>query len=310
MKIAASILAFFIFVLAISSLFLNKNIPKRTPSPESKSQQESKATILLGGDVMLARSVMTKSIKAGDYAYPFSKIADFTKDADIFFVNLENPIVSGCPKTDSGFKFCADPKMIEGLLFAGVDVVTLANNHAGNYGQEGIEETKKFLDQSGIKFVGFDNLETIKVGDIKIGLLGLDFLTNTPKDSDFKLISESKKEVDFLVVGIHWGVEYRYEPESYQKELAKKIIESGADAIAGHHPHWVQKIEYIEGKPIYYSFGNLVFDQMWSEETKKGLLVKLTVNKNGKIVNEEFIKTYMSAFAQPELVPRPGFEPG
>ncbi len=302
MKIAASILVIFIFVLAISSLFLNKNVPKTTPLSKSKLQQELTATILLGGDVMLARSVMIESIKTGDYAYPFRKIANLTKSADIFFVNLENPIVSGCPKTDSGFKFCTDPKMIEGLLFAGVDVVTLSNNHASNYGQEGIEETKKILDQSGIKFVGFDNLETIKVGDIKIGFLGFDFLTNTPKDLDFKLISESKKEVDFLVVGIHWGVEYKSEPEIYQKDLAKKIVESGADVIAGHHPHWVQKIEYLEGKPIYYSLGNLVFDQMWSEETKKGLLVKLTVNKKGKIINEEFIETYMNAFVQPELV--------
>ena len=86
-----------------------------------------------------------------------------------------------------------------------------------------------------------------------------------------------------------------------QRDWATFMVEAGADVIAGHHPHWVQEIEYIDEVPVYYSLGNFVFDQMWSEETKKGLVVKLTF-EDGEIVNEELLPTYMSFHAQPEFV--------
>lgn len=86
---------------------------------------------------MLGRSVMIKSLSMNDPVYPFRKVAEKLNQADIVFVNLESPLVANCPSSNSGFKFCADPKMIEGLKFAGVDVVSLANNHTLNYGRGG-----------------------------------------------------------------------------------------------------------------------------------------------------------------------------
>lgn len=257
--------------------------------------------LILTGDIMLGRSVMNQSIIKNNYNYPFEKVAEKLKSADITAINLENPITDKCPVSNSGFIFCADPKTIEGLNYAGVDVANLANNHMNNYGKNGMIQTENYLKNSNIDFTGDNNLTIKNVKDIKFGFLGFDFTSNNPKDEDFKLISESKNKVDVLVVFVHWGVEYRSTPTDGQKETAKKIIIAGADVVAGSHPHWVQNMEYINGKPVFYSLGNFVFDQPWSEETKKGLAVKLTYQgKELKKIDD--MPIYMKKFAQPEWV--------
>lgn len=126
-------------LISSSLMFLLSFNALISPKPEF---QEQITTVLFAGDVMLGRSVMGVT--------PFEKVAGFTRDADITFVNLESPIVENCPRTDSGLKFCTDPRTAQGLYDAGVDVVTLANNHSGNYGEKGFVQTKKYLDEMGI----------------------------------------------------------------------------------------------------------------------------------------------------------------
>jgi len=256
--------------------------------------------IILTGDVMLGRTVMTKSLDLNDPTYPFQKVANELKEADLVFINLENPIIDNCPRSHEGYRFCASPELVEGLTFAGIDVANLANNHSKNYGELGLEETIGILNEKGISTTGKD-LIVKEVKGMKFGFLGFDFLSSWPKEVDYELIRNSAEKVDILLVGIHWGAEYRNEPAGIQKEWAKKIIESGANVLIGHGPHWVQTIEYIDEKPVYYSLGNFIFDQMWSEETKKGLVIKLTFRK-GELIKEEKLPTYMSSWAQPEFV--------
>lgn len=256
--------------------------------------------ILLTGDVMLGRTVMTKSLDLNDPTYPFKKVNDELRKADIVFINLENPVVTGCPRTYEGLKFCTSPELVKGLTFAGVDVVTLANNHSRNYGWEGLDGTVAILNKNGILTTGLGNLVTKKLKGTTFGFLGFDFSSQEPKEGDYNLISKSKKTVDVLIVGVHWGAEYRNEPSKGQKEWAKKLVESGADVVVGHGPHWVQEEEYINGKPVFYSLGNFIFDQMWSEKTKQGLAVKLTF-KGNKLIKEEKLPIYMSSWAQPEF---------
>lgn len=288
--------------LLVSSLPGSKSIPNSFVNfnPGLIHIFENKdVSILLTGDIMLGRSVMTKSLGSNDPNYPFREVADKLNEADIVFSNLENPIISGCPKTDSGFKFCADPRMIGGLKFAGIDIVNLANNHTLNYGKDGLEETKKILEENQIKWIGDGNLEIIDKQGIKFGFLGFDFVTKEPTKNDYELVKNSSQKVDVLIVGIHWGKEYSDKATLAQKEIARKLVENGADVIAGHHSHWVQDIEYINEKPVYYSLGNLVFDQSWSEETKKGLAIKL-IFRDSKLVKEKKLPIYMRNFAQPE----------
>jgi poly-gamma-glutamate synthesis protein (capsule biosynthesis protein) len=100
---------------------------------------------------------------------------------------------------------------------------------------------------------------------------------------------------------VHWGVEYTSTPTQTQTQIAGDLVSTGADVIVGSHPHWVQTIYKIDGKPIFYSLGNFVFDQPWSEETKKGLIIRLTY-KNGRLIKIDRLPTYMQNLAQPQWV--------
>ena len=244
---------------------------------------------------------MSKSLDLNDPAYPFQKVDSELKKADLVFVNLESPIIENCPRTYEGLKFCADPRMKEGLVLAGIEVVSLANNHSRNYGDEGLEQTKRFLKEENILATGLGELVVKEVRGTKFGFLGFDFVSKRPKDEDFKLVENSDVKVDVLIIGVHWGGEYSQKVSSSQREWAERLVNEGADVVVGHHPHWLQEIEYIKAKPVYYSLGNFVFDQMWSERTKRGLLIRLTF-KNGEIEKEERLPIYISSWAQPEFV--------
>ena len=287
----------FLLILAASFFMLLIYTLKFSP----RIKQGSETTIMLTGDVMLGRTVMTKSLDSDNSSYPFEKVSNELNEADIVFINLENPIISNCPRSSEGLIFCTDPAMVEGLITAGIDVVNLANNHSRNYGESGLIETIEILDEKEILTTGLGELVVQESKGIKYGFLGFDFISKTPRENDYELVTESTGEVDVLIVGVHWGAEYRSEPAEIQKQWAKELVEAGADVVVGHGPHWVQGMEYINEKPVYYSLGNFVFDQMWSEETKKGLIMKLTF-RNGNLIKEEKLPIYMSSWAQPEFV--------
>lgn len=289
-RLISSLLAFFLALVPVASNQLT-------------NLSTNQASIIFAGDTMLGRSVMGEALDKNDFYYPFRKTAEFLKNSDITFVNLENAIIKNCQKHVGGFKFCTTYEIANGLNFAGVDVVTLANNHSENYGKEGFEETKKYLVNNKIDYVGDGNLVVKEINGIKFGFLGFNYTFGFDNlDRDLALISGSEPDVDILIIGVHWGEEYKETANNFQTVTAKKMVESGADVIIGHHPHWVQNYEEYQGKPIYYSLGNFVFDQMWSEETKKGLIVKMTF-KDGNLIKKEEFKTYIKTIGQPELWP-------
>lgn len=302
-------------VLLLTIILINKQLKSglalENLSPISKIRENAKqetgylppnkeTEIILTGDIMLGRSVMATSLSRKNVNYPFEKVAEILKSADITVGNLENPIIKDCPISNDGFKFCTSPEIAQGLTFAGIDVVSLANNHTTNYGNDGFIQTKNYLKNENVDFAGDKNLVIKEVNGTKFGFIGMDFVINKPLEADYEFIKESKKSVDVLIVMLHWGVEYTSSPTTTQKLIAKKIIESGADVIAGGHPHWPQDIEYIERKPVFYSLGNFVFDQSWSEETKKGLVVKLRYQGN-KLLGVDKMPIYMKNFGQPEF---------
>jgi poly-gamma-glutamate capsule biosynthesis protein CapA/YwtB (metallophosphatase superfamily) len=332
----ASCFILFLFVI-VSFLPIRSFQPLKTSShiipnffrAEPTESKPEKTTILFTGDVMLGRTVEISAQENKDFTYPFTKVADVLKSQDITFINLENPIVEKCPPHRGGFTFCASPSMLEGLVYSGVDIVTLANNHTQNYGTDGILQTKKFLDQRNISYTGSGNLVTKEVNGVTFGFLGFDKAQQgNPKLTAFEenLITESNSKVDVLIVAMHWGVEYKNKALPGVRNLARELVEKGADVVIGAHPHWVQNREYFDNEgnslleiasqftprnddwdkitPVYYSLGNFVFDQMWSEETRKGLAVKLTF-EGKNIVNEELLPIYMKRNGQPEWVTTP-----
>jgi poly-gamma-glutamate synthesis protein (capsule biosynthesis protein) len=274
---------------------------------EKQKEVLSESKLIITGDVMLGRTVMITSLEQNsDPTYPFSKVAERLRSADITFINLESPIIYDCPRYAEGFIFCANREMASGLQFSGVDIVNLANNHSRNFGSKGLQETTEILSERGILTTGLGKLVTIQKNDTTFGFLGFDFTVKNPTDADFDLISDSDQKVDVLVIAIHWGVEYTHDPTSHQKELAKKFVEKGADVIAGHHPHWVQPFDNAWSKDgtkkvIFYSLGNFVFDQMWSEETRRGVVVELSFRKK-ELTDIKTQETYMRKNGQPELL--------
>ena len=287
-KLISSLLTFFLALVPIVSKPLDS--------------VNNQVTIIFTGDVMLGRSVMGASLDNNDPFYAFRQIRDVIENADITFSNLENAIIEKCPRQGKGsFSFCTTPEIAKGLNFAGIDVVTLANNHSGNYGKKGLEETKKYLDDLGIKWVDGSNCVVIEKNETKFGFVGFNFIYKEFSKEDLELIKNCKQQSDTLVVGPHWGEEYKSIANNKQLAVAHAMIDSGADVIIGHHPHWVQNYEEIDGKPVYYSLGNFIFDQMWSEETKKGLIVKMTF-QGKELVNREEFKTYIRNLGQAEIL--------
>lgn len=113
-----------------------------------------------------------------------------------------------------------------------------------------------------------------------------------------RLVGQARRNADVVVVAMHWGIEYRAEPDDRQIELAHLVADAGADLIVGNHPHWIQSDEQYKNSYIKYAHGNLVFDQMWSEETKRGVIGKYTF-EDGKLVKKEFIPIYIRDYGQP-----------
>ena len=281
---------------------------RATEQVSSPREPRSEWSLLLGGDVMLGRSVTTNSLDTvKDPNYPFFEIGSLLRSADLTFVNLENPITDQCPRRNVGMVFCAPPEMLSGLLYAGVDVVNLSNNHTLNYGKAGYESTKKALSEVSLSYADHSTLATRTVKGVTVGFIGFDKSQQskpTLTSAEEAFILESRKKVDVLITAMHWGVEYNAHPTDGQRTLAQRLVELGSTVVVGHHPHWVQDTTTINETPIYYSLGNLVFDQMWSEETKKGLIVKVTFD-GSTVTKEEFIRTYMKKVAQPIIMPSP-----
>ncbi|MBP7119521.1 CapA family protein [Candidatus Woesebacteria bacterium] len=296
---------FVVIGIVLFGLFLLFQSQSRVVLPLQVTSENETVTLLFGGDVMLGRTVTIHSLDTKkDPIYPFTFIKDTFLAADISLVNLETPILTSCPRRPTGMIFCAPTEMLRGLTESGIDIVTLANNHTKNYGEAGLTQTKQLLEEEGIKVTGVGTLTEIEKAQTRFGFIGFDkdqqsnpVLTSEEK----KLVTDANATVDILVVSLHWGVEYKAHPTEGQRRLARELVALGADVIVGHHPHWVQDHETISGVPVYYSLGNLVFDQMWSEETKKGLVVKLTF-ENKKQINEELLPVYMKNHAQPQFV--------
>jgi len=295
---------------------LEKNV--LSPEPVAPKKNDQSIELIFGGDVMLARHVQAIQAGLNDYSAAWRNIAEVLQSADLAIVNLESPIINKPPYPGEGFIFRARPENIESLKSAGVDLVNLANNHFGNAGREGMEYTFKILKDNHIDYVGAGRNEAeayqakvIEIKNKKIGFLGQTYdvgygvTTQNPGVAVYDLerlkqiLSSLTGEVDFLVVQFHGGREYTHKPSSQQVMFAHTAIDNGADLVIGHHPHWIQTIEKYKGKYIFYSLGNLIFDQNWSKKTSEGLLVKVIMDRN---LNFELLPVFIKDNFQPFLV--------
>ncbi len=239
-------------------------------------------TLLVTGDVIPARGVDYFATLKHDYLWPFRRTADYTRNADVTYINLESPLFAGCPVNPGPtFTFCGDARFVDGLTLMGADVANLANNHLTNYGAQGVTLTDQLLQKHGIQTSGLGPVAVIDVRGIKFGFIGFNGVGRAIDKTALKAgIERARQLADVVVVQFHWGKEYERQPMPDRGvptpddpvTIGHDAIDWGADIVIGNHPHWYQGVEVYKGKLITYAHGNFVFDQMWSEETREGVI--------------------------------------
>lgn len=283
------------------------------PSSISSSEGErtlSPIQLIFAGDILLDGFVGDQIAKFG-VNYPFAKVAPVLKKADMAFANLESPVsIRGTP-SDKMFVFRSQPKALEGLVYAGIDGVSLANNHILDYGKVAMLDTLTHLDRYKIGHTGAGKnskeaftpyIQTIQ--DRKIAVLGVSRVLSNPSwyagsnnagaasayamEPMLSEIKKSSKTNDFTIVYIHWNEEFKDYPEKYARTMAKQMIDSGADIIIGAHSHCLMGIEYYKGKPIFYSLGNFVFNRSTrgGDKTLHSMLVNIEIKDDSTITSK------------------------
>jgi hypothetical protein len=251
-------------------------------------------SITFVGDISL-NGIYDELLTTKGPLYPFEQMKDLFSRSDIIVGNLESPFVPIDHKAEYPGKtpLRADPAYAEGLRRAGFNVFNLSNNHILDYGEYGVAVTQDMLSKQAIECFGYGDsydearrLKIIPAGPLQIGFMGY---TDVVIDSPFyasensrgiarfdiekarEEVRESKEKVDVLIVSLHWGIEYFHLPSPEQIEQARALIDGGADAIIGHHPHIMQGIEHYKKGLIAYSLGNFIFsDIKWEWQTEKG----------------------------------------
>ena len=296
-------------------------VEEKIGAPDIKDP--SFVTLTFGGDVMLDRGVRNSVIKNfnNDYSSLFEKL-DILKKSDISFVNLEGPVSDQGVDKRNLYSFRMDPSVAPALAGAGVSIVSVANNHVGDWGRLAYVDTLANLKENEILYTGGGNNSTeaetptiIEKYGMKIGFLGFSdkgpndmavtaenaglLLASNPRFDE--IIQNASNQVDYLIVSFHFGEEYITKHDARQENLAHRAVDNGAKLVIGHHPHVVQDTEVYKNSYIAYSLGNFIFDQAFSTNTMQGMLLNVKLNMDGSmIVRKDTVK--LSKAFKPETI--------
>ena len=268
-------------------------------------------SILFTGDVELSTYVQSAYDAGGINSIASQDIQSLMKDATFTMINNEFCFSErGQQAADKQFTFRVNPSYVSALTELGVDIAGLANNHVLDFGHDALTDTFTTLTDAGIDFTGAGNsLEEASKLIVKTDEAGRTYgflaashviptgswnvLNSQPGEFCFydetdllEAIKTARPQVDYLFVMVHWGVERTIELEDYQVNDGHKMIDAGADAVIGMHSHCLQPIEYYNGKPIFYSLGNFIFNQ--TIPSGGGGAVEFTIDEND-VVNYRII---------------------
>lgn len=252
----------------------------------------------VAGDIILGRGVNNKMVAYNDYLYPYRKVRDEFMSADWRVANLECTITDlvAPPRDPSTFTFVTAKRAVDGLVYSGIQTVSVANNHADNAGADAFVDMLHTLQAHNIAYCGGGNtlaearqpaIQTVKgvrvallayneippggpyAGPNSAGIAPVDVAT-LPHD-----IAAARQQADLVIPFFHWGIEYTKDPTQHQQQVARAAIDAGADMVLGSHPHWIQAMETYKGRLIIYCLGNFIFDQDWSVPTQEGAMLHL-----------------------------------
>ena len=269
--------------------------PPETPAPAEEPEEPRHFTAdqmvlsfigdLSIGDATQSRAAdnsLTSMIDRNGYDYPFSLVADYLKEDDYTFANLEVVLTERVAlKSDKKYNMIGKPEFVNVLLEGGVDAVNTVNNHCMDFTLTGYQDTLAALDGAGINHFGSvypgtdrgsDILGTAEVNGVKIGMVGYSY----PQEYDLTRLKTRMQQLrsegcDLIVCSLHWGQEEHLTSQFWQYGFARNLIDAGADVIWGHHPHVVQPVMFYKGKPILFSTGNFIFGTMSEVDPSTGI---------------------------------------
>ena len=281
--------------------------PIRAPLPARSGDRGPVVTMTVVGDIMLGRGV-ARSARGHGVAPALAPTRRRLAAADITVGNLESTLSRAGTPMQGGDSFAADPGVVRGLLASGFDVLGLANNHVGDFGDRALVQTLRRLRSAGLAtfgagsdprqarspallgrrgttygFLGFNAIgETPAVAPGRPGAVQVSMPPRTgPLDRAelarfLRSVRRLDRAVDVVVVLPHWGTQYTNRPEPVQRRVARRVVAAGADLVVGGHPHWVQGVQMVDGVLVAHSLGNFVFDMDFMQETREGLILELT----------------------------------
>lgn len=266
--------------------------PPGTPNGSAGTSKQPKAgkeapdapprlTISLLGDILLGERIAQQAARYGP-DYPWQAVRPYLSGDHFTVGNLECPVSTRGVRQPKQFTFRAPPAMLAGMKKAGVEAVTLANNHILDYWHPALLDTLQNLAKAGIDYAGAGQNATAagallikEIQGSKIGVLAFSGVVPHvswvagakkpgvpalwPYDWAVQRVARAARQVDILIVSLHWGQEARTTPEKWQVQLAHRLVEAGADVVLGHHSHVLQGVELYRGRPIIYSAGNFLF---------------------------------------------------
>jgi poly-gamma-glutamate synthesis protein (capsule biosynthesis protein) len=285
---------------------------------------DQEVSLVFVGDIMLSRGVAhyVTEAQGKDFTFTFREVAPILRGADLAFGNLESPISGRGRKLEKTYAFNAPPEAAEGIAYAGFDVLSLANNHILDYGELALTDTLAYLDEAAIRAVGLTQRDrprqrpvVIEAGGLKLAYLGYadpaGKYSYPPAFRRFPIrpaalgkarvaedIAAIEQTVDLVLVSVHWGTEYRSEPDARQVEMARFMIDAGADIVIGHHSHVVQPVERYREGIIFYSLGNFVFDQYTRPGTREGVIARVVIEK-GRVTGVATLPVFIDKGWQP-----------
>ena len=291
------------------------------PIPEIK--EPDYVMLAFGGDLMLNRGVRNSVMKnfGGDYSALFEKM-DILRKSDIVFANLEGTASDQGNDLGNLYSFRMDPQVLPALKGAGFSILSVANNHIGDWGRLAFYDTLSRMKENEILYTGGgitrDEAERpaiIEKYGMKIGFLGFSdkgpefmragtdnggiLLANDPRFDE--IVARATSQVDYLIVSFHFGEEYKTKHNARQEELARRAIDAGAKVVVGTHPHVMQDSEVYKNGYIAYSLGNFIFDQTFSEATMQGMFLEVKLFKDGNMtVKKNILK--LSRVFQPDKI--------
>lgn len=281
--------AIFIVVLFLVAVYLYATPPQRAvtiPFVSDREANTSNVSVLFVGDMFFDRYIRTVMETVGE-DYIFSCVYPLLAEADFVVGNLEGPITDNpsvsrgtTPDSPDHFRFTFPRGVAEALKRNNFDAVSLGNNHIGNFGREGISKTKQYLEDAGVNYFGGlsgdEPLYRKDANGVPLTFVAYNQFGGSAVEDVAHTVELETAVGRTVIVYAHWGEEYASTTEA-MKATAARFAEAGASAVIGSHPHVSLESEYIENTLVYYSLGNFIFDQYWSEAVSRGTAVLLHI---------------------------------